>query len=446
MGKPFLRDAPACGTGVAGLCGRAQVSPEGDSLNCQLTNPPGDGTQRNRWDPWLGKPSNRSFLVAAGGDTRGSCERCLALLINKPFPGTSQLQLVSGPGAGCIPALPGSSIPGRDGGADRRCNAQTPRISTAPSSGTTPETPRECGAFLPLLLLAGKAPSLVLCGDAPCRSPKLPLEPSAQSEAREGRVISCQSNYSLFSQIILGEFECGHFSCSCGSSEDCAAVVCEFLSLISALLSLPLISMRSGLCAEPCLCSREPLHSSQELSWLLTGLSSRSKVPKPCHEPGMCSKTFSDFFIKQEIASILPFRVFPGMFALLALAVELCTQAGTWHCWTWAWHVLSELWCSWELENQDFEGRWGQPRAFVGPEESFQWQERERWDCGGWQRGPSPPKTPQAAAAPEVAAAPFPAPSHLHLLQTSGQTTLLLPGICSGPLFLWTGLSAAWGV
>lgn len=135
------------------------------------------------------------------------------------------------------------------------------------------------------------------------------------SEAREGRVISCQGNYSLFSQIMLQEFECGHFSCSRCSSEDCAAVICEFLSLISALLSLPLISM----------CLR--LSTAPRSSGLLLGLSSCSKVPKLCRGAGMCSKTFSNSFIKQEIASVLPFRVFPTIFALLALAVVLCTEA-----------------------------------------------------------------------------------------------------------------------
>lgn len=118
------------------------------------------------------------------------------------------------------------------------------------------------------------------------------------------------------------------------------------------------------------------------------GLSSHSKVPKLSCEPGMSSKTFSNFFIKQEIASILPFHVFPETFAFLA--VELCSKAGTWHCWAWAWDMVLELWWSWELENQDFEGQGGQPGAFVGPEECLLWQERERWECGGLAKGAKP--------------------------------------------------------
>lgn len=125
------------------------------------------------------------------------------------------------------------------------------------------------------------------------------------------------------------------------------------------------------------------------------GVSSRSKVPKLSCEPGMCSKTFSNFFIKQEIASVLPFQVFPMALALLALAPELCTKAGTWYCWTWAWHVVLELWWSWELENQDFEGQGGQPRVFIGPEECLQWQDRERWDCGGCRGGQAHLKAPR---------------------------------------------------
>lgn len=175
-----------------------------------------------------------------------------------------------------------------------------------------------------------------------------------QSEARRGRVISCQSNYSLFCQIILGEFEYGHFSCSCCSSEDCAAVICEFLSLISALLSLPLISMCLRL-LQSLVSAPGSLCTAPRSSGPLTGLSSHSKVPKLCPEPGMCSKTFNNFLIQQEIASILPSRVFPERFALLALAAELCTKAGPGPC--WAWHPVLELCWSWEMENQDFEGQ-----------------------------------------------------------------------------------------